>query len=261
MAERSKAAVLKTVEGRPPSQGSNPCLSALALGDNMDNRKNIKVIIADDHNLFRTGLKLILSESPNITVVGEAVNGEEAVKVARETVHDVILLDVMMPGIGGYVATSRIKRFCPDSKILVVTICNNEQFPAKLLQAGATGYLTKGASQQEFIKAIKAVYSGQLYLSQEVANLLAVKHLTDQGDSPLEQLSERELQVALMISSGIKVSDIASMLHLSPKTVNSYRYRIFEKTNVDNDVALALLLIKSGMLDDVINDKQEASTS
>ena len=217
----------------------------------MDNRNNIKVIIADDHHLFRTGLKMILEASPNITVVAEASSGEEAIQVAKDTKHDVVLLDVMMPGIGGYVATSRIKRACPDSKILIVTICNNDQFPSKLLQAGASGYITKGATQQEIIKAIKSVYTGQLYLSQDIANLLAVKHLSDKGESPLDQLSERELQVALMISSGVKVLDISEMLHLSPKTVNSYRYRIFEKTGVSNDVALTLMAIRYGLLDDI----------
>lgn len=217
----------------------------------MDNRNNIKVIIADDHHLFRTGLKMILEASPNITVVAEASSGEEAIQVAKENKHDVVLLDVMMPGIGGYVATSRIKRACPDSKILIVTICNNDQFPSKLLQAGASGYITKGATQQEIIKAIKSVYTGQLYLSQDIANLLAVKHLSDKGESPLDQLSERELQVALMISSGVKVQSISEMLHLSPKTVNSYRYRIFEKTGVSNDVALTLMAIRYGLLDDI----------
>ena len=217
----------------------------------MDNRNNIKVIIADDHHLFRTGLRMILEASPNITVVAEASSGEEAIQVAKDTKHDVVLLDVMMPGIGGYVATSRIKRACPDSKILIVTICNNDQFPSKLLQAGASGYITKGATQQEIIKAIKSVYTGQLYLSQDIANLLAVKHLSDKGESPLDQLSERELQVALMISSGVKVLDISEMLHLSPKTVNSYRYRIFEKTGVSNDVALTLMAIRYGLLDDI----------
>jgi two-component system, NarL family, invasion response regulator UvrY len=219
----------------------------------MDNRNTIKVIIADDHHLFRTGLKMILESSPNITVVAEASTGEEAVQVAKENKHDVVLLDVMMPGIGGYVATSRIKRACPDTKILIVTICNNDQFPSKLLQAGASGYITKGSTQQEMIKAIKSVHTGQLYLSQEIATLLAVKHLTDKGESPLDQLSERELQVALMISSGVKVQDISEMLHLSPKTVNSYRYRIFEKTRVSNDVALTLMAIRYGLLDDVTN--------
>ena len=216
----------------------------------MDNRSTIKVILADDHHLFRTGLKMILEASPNIEVVAEASSGEEAIQAAKDNKHDVVLLDVMMPGIGGYVATSRIKRACPDTKILIVTICNNDQFPSKLLQAGAAGYVTKGATQQEMVKAIKSVHTGQLYLSPEIANLLALKHLKDKGESPLDQLSERELQVALMISSGIKVLDISEMLHLSPKTVNSYRYRIFDKIGVANDVALTLMAMRYGLLDD-----------
>lgn len=234
----------------------------------MDNRKTIKVILVDDHDLVRTGIKKILEDAPGVTVVGEASSGEDAIKVAKETPHDVVLLDVVMPGIGGFVATGRIKRACPDSKILIVTICNNEQFPSKLLQAGAAGYLTKGATQQEIVKAIRAVHTGQLYLSQEIANLLAVKHLSDKGDSPFDQLSERELQVSLMIASGVKVQDISTMLHLSPKTVNSYRYRVFEKTGVENDVSLTLLAIRHGLLGDnnsdvigmpINNDQEETS--
>lgn len=260
MAERLKAAVLKTVKGRPPFQGSNPCLSVVYFiatkGAAVDNRKTIKVILVDDHDLVRTGIKLILQNAPGVSVVGEASTGEEAVKIARETPHDVILLDVMMPGIGGLGATSRLKRACPDTKILIVTICNNEHFPSKLLQAGASGYLTKGASQQEIIQAIRAVHTGQLYLSQDIANLLAVKHLSDKGENPFDQLSERELQVSLMIASGVKVQDISTMLHLSPKTVNSYRYRVFEKTGVENDVSLALLAMRHGLIAD---DKNQES--
>lgn len=216
----------------------------------MDNRKTIKVILVDDHDLVRTGIKLILQNATGVSVVGEASTGEEAIKLAREVQHDVILLDVMMPGIGGLGATSRLKRACPDTKILIVTICNNEHFPSKLLQAGASGYLTKGASQQEIVQAIRAVHTGQLYLSQDIANLLAVKHLSDKGENPFDQLSERELQVSLMIASGVKVQDISTMLHLSPKTVNSYRYRVFEKTGVENDVSLALLAMRYGLITD-----------
>ncbi|MBT4884950.1 MAG: UvrY/SirA/GacA family response regulator transcription factor [Legionellales bacterium] len=212
----------------------------------------MKVILVDDHDLVRTGIKLILQDAQGITVVGEADTGEEAVKIAKEIAHDVILLDIMMPGIGGLGATGRLKRACPDSKILIVTICNNENFPSKLLQAGASGYITKGASQQEIVQAIRAVHTGQLYLSQDIANLLAVKHLSNKGESPFDQLSERELQVSLMIATGVKVQDISTMLHLSPKTVNSYRYRVFEKTGVENDVSLALLAIRHGLIS---NDK------
>jgi len=208
--------------------------------------------LVDDHDLVRTGIKLILQDAQGITVVGEADTGEEAVKIAKEIAHDVILLDIMMPGIGGLGATGRLKRACPDSKILIVTICNNENFPSKLLQAGASGYITKGASQQEIVQAIRAVHTGQLYLSQDIANLLAVKHLSNKGESPFDQLSERELQVSLMIATGVKVQDISTMLHLSPKTVNSYRYRVFEKTGVENDVSLALLAIRHGLIS---NDK------
>lgn len=220
----------------------------------MENRQDIRVIVVDDHDLVRTGIRMILEEVPGISVVGEANSGEESVTVAKNTPHDVILLDVMMPGIGGLGATNRLKRSCPDSKILIVTVCNNEHFPSKLLQAGAAGYLTKSANKQEITNAIRAVHSGQLFLSQEIANLLAVKHLSDKGESPFDQLSERELQVSLMIASGVKVQDISDLLHLSPKTVNSYRYRVFEKTGIENDVSLTLLALRHGLITDEVAD-------
>src|SRR5210317_259911 len=109
----------------------------------MDNRNSIKVIVVDDHDLVRTGIKMILHNAPGVTVVGEATTGEDAIKIAKTTPHDVILLDIMMPGIGGLGATSRLKRICPESRILIVTVCNNDHLPSKLLQAGAAGYLTK----------------------------------------------------------------------------------------------------------------------
>ena len=223
----------------------------------MESRKDIRVILVDDHDLVRTGIKMILDGVNGISVVAEAQSGEDAVKLAKEVPHDVILLDIMMPGIGGLGATSRLKRSCPDSRILIVTVCNNEHFPSKLLQAGASGYLTKGASQQEIVSAIRSVHAGQLYLSQDIANLLAVKHLNDKGDTPFDNLSERELQVSLMIASGVKVQDISELLHLSPKTVNSYRYRVFEKTNVENDVSLTLLALRYGLISDDGSDQPE----
>lgn len=206
-------------------------------------------MLVDDHDLVRTGIKRILDDVSGIKVIAEARTGEEAVKLGRQMKPHVVLMDVKMPGIGGFEATRKLLRIDPDIKVLIVTICNNDLYPARLLQVGAAGYLTKGATMDEMVQAIRAVHAGQRYISPEIASRLAFKHVTDAEDSPFESLSERELQVMLMITMGMKVQEIADKLCLSPKTVNSYRYRIFDKLKVKNDVELTLLAIRHGLVE------------
>jgi len=209
----------------------------------------INVLLVDDHDLVRAGIKKILDDISGIKVIGEAATGEEAVKIARKLHPNVVLMDVKMPGIGGFEATRKLVRIDPDIKVLVLTICDNDLYPARLLQAGAAGYITKGASMDEMVRAIRTIHSGQRYISSEIANRLAFRHVTDQEKSPFELLSERELQVMMMITRGTNVQFIAESLHLSAKTVNSYRYRIFIKLKVKNDVELTLLAIRYGIVD------------
>lgn len=209
----------------------------------------INVLLVDDHDLVRVGIRRLLADVSGIKVIGEAKSGEDAVKLARELKPQVILMDVKMPGIGGLEATRKVLRTDPDIKVIAVTVYGEEPFPTRLLQAGAVGYITKGSSIDEMVQAIRAVYAGQKYLSPEVAQQLALKHLTDQDDSPFDSLSERELQVMIMITNGQKVQEISDKLCLSPKTVNSYRYRLFEKLGVNSDVELTHLAIRHGMLD------------
>jgi len=209
----------------------------------------INILLVDDHDLVRTGIKRMLGDISGIKVVGEARSGEEAVKLGRELKPQVVLMDVKMPGIGGFEATRKLLRIDPDIKVLIVTVYNNDLYPARLLQVGAAGYLTKGASMDEMVQAIRAVNAGQRYISPEIASRLAFKHVTDSEESPFDALSERELQVMLMITNGVKVQQIADKLCLSPKTVNSYRYRIFEKLQVKNDVELTLLGIRYGVVE------------
>lgn len=209
----------------------------------------INVLLVDDHDLVRAGIKKILDDVSGIKVVGEANSGEEAVKIARKLNPNVVLMDVKMPGIGGFEATRKLLRVDPDIKVLVLTICDNDLYPARLMQAGAAGYITKNASMDEMVRAIRVIHSGQRYMSAEIANRLAFRHVTDQEASPLDLLSERELQVMMMITRGIPVLKIADSLHLSAKTVNSYRYRIFAKLKIKNDVELTLLCIRYGIAD------------
>lgn len=209
----------------------------------------ITVLIVDDHELVRAGIRSLLSTVNGLKVIGEAATGEEAVKLAREKHPHVVLMDVRMPGIGGLEATRKLLRTDPDLKIIALTVCGEEPFPSKLLQAGAAGYLTKGSGLDEMVQAIHSVHHGKRYISPEVAQQLALKHLSDEKASPFETLSERELQVMLMITGGQKVQEISDKLCLSPKTVNSYRYRLFEKLGVNSDVELTHLAIRHGILD------------
>ncbi len=209
----------------------------------------INVMVVDDHNLVRKGLSVMLSSAQGIRVIGEASSGEESLTLVKNKRPDVILMDLKMPGIGGIEATKKLSRLVPEAKIVIVTVCDDDLFPSRVLQAGAVGYITKGSELEEMLRAIKAVHSGQRYISPEIARLLALRHLDDTGRSPFEVLSERELQVFMMITQGSKVQDIADKLCLSSKTVNSYRYRIFEKLGVKNDVELTHLAIKHGVIE------------
>ncbi|MDC0535954.1 UvrY/SirA/GacA family response regulator transcription factor [Francisellaceae bacterium] len=209
----------------------------------------IKVLLVDDHDLVRLGIKKLLCDIQGIEIVGEARSGEEGISLTEKLRPDVVLMDVKMPGIGGLEATKRIVKNYPKTKVLIVTVYGDEPYPSKVLQAGASGYMTKGASVKEMIQAIQSVNAGQRYLSPEVAQQLALKHLSHNEETPLDSLSEREMQVLVMITSGQKVNEIADQLCLSPKTVNSYRYRLFEKLGVDSDVELTHLAIRFKLID------------
>ena len=209
----------------------------------------ISVLIVDDHDIVCAGVGRLLADINGIQVIGEARSGEEAVSIAKEKSPDVVLMDVKMPGIGGLEATRKMLRNDPDIKIIALTVCGEEPFPSKLLQAGAAGYLTKGSSTEEMVNAIRAVSSGKRYIGPEIAQQLALKKITDTEGSPLDLLSERELQVMMMITAGQRVQEISDKLCLSPKTINSYRYRLFEKLDVTSDVELTHLAIRHGILD------------
>lgn len=210
----------------------------------------ISVFLVDDHELVRTGIRRILEDVRGLKVVGEAVNGETAVQWCREHSADVILMDMNMPGIGGLEATRKILRVAPDARIIVLTVNSENPFPTKVMQAGAAGYLTKGSAPGEMIQAIRCVHAGQRYISPEIAQQMALSQFSGgHAENPFKSLSERELQIMLMITRGSKVNDIAEQLNLSPKTVNSYRYRLFDKLQIGGDVELTRMAIRYGMVD------------
>lgn len=207
---------------------------------------DVKILIVDDHDLVRMCLSRILDDVEGFRVIGEANTGESALKTALEIFPDIILMDIKMPGIGGIEATRRLTAVDKHAKVIAVTACEDELYPVRLIQAGAAAYLTKKTPPSELIKAVKAVVAGKCYVSREIAQKLAFKSagLNPRQGSPFESLSDRELQVAIMVVSGEKVSVIAEKLSVSSKTINSYRYRIFDKFNISSDVELVHLAIR-----------------
>ncbi|SDX42143.1 UvrY/SirA/GacA family response regulator transcription factor [Marinobacter mobilis] len=214
----------------------------------------IRVLVVDDHELVRSGITRMLADDPDIEVVGQASSGEDAIDTVRQLSPDIVLMDIRMPGIGGLEATRRILRIDDGIRVIVVTACADDPYPTRVMQAGATAYITKGADIREMVRAIRMAHAGQRYISPEIAQKMALKNLGgdaggDAGDSAFDRLSERELQIALMVVDCQKVQDISDKLCLSPKTVNSYRYRIFEKLGISSDVELALMAVRLGLLD------------
>ena len=205
----------------------------------------INVLIVDDHDLIRAGISRMLEDDGAIHVVGEAASGEDAITMARNLAPNVILMDLKMPGIGGLEATRRIRTACEGSKVVVLSASTDSPYAQRILSEGATGYVSKNSHISEIIKAIKIVDLGERYLSADIAQNIA---LNDSAD-PFEDLSSREMQIASMIIDCRKVQDISDVLCLSPKTVNTYRYRIFEKLNIHSDVELTLLALKHGLLE------------
>jgi two-component system, NarL family, invasion response regulator UvrY len=209
----------------------------------------IRVLIVDDHRLVRIGLTRMLAEARGIVIVGEADSGERALELVRETKPNVILMDLRMPGIGGLEATRRLQRIDAGIRVLMVTACDTDPYPAQAMKAGAAGYITKGANAADLEHAIRRVFLGQRHMSDDVAQQVALRSFDTVPECPFDQLSNREMQITLMVVGCRKVQQISRDLYLSPKTVNSYRYRIFEKLNVTSDVELALLAVRHGVIE------------
>lgn len=214
----------------------------------------IRVLVVDDHELVRSGITRMLADNPDLEVIGQASSGEDAIEFVRKDRPDIVLMDIRMPGIGGLEATRRVLRIDDSIRVIVVTACADDPYPTRVMQSGASAYITKGADIKEMVRAIRMAHSGQRYISPEIAQKMALKQLGGDGEqdgelSLFERLSEREMQIAMMVVDCQKVQDISDKLCLSPKTVNSYRYRIFEKLEISSDVELALMAVRLGLLD------------
>jgi two-component system invasion response regulator UvrY len=209
----------------------------------------IKILIADDHTIVREGLKQIVANIPDIVVADEASSGHEVLANALKNDYDVIVLDIMMPGISGLDVLKQIKIYKPELPILILSMYPERQFAIRFIRAGAAGYLTKESASEELIEAIRMVSSGKKYITKTVAERLASELQTGKDKPPHEMLSDREYQVMCMIASGKTVRQIAEQLFLSEYTVRTYRSRILEKMRMKIDTELTQYAIKNNLID------------
>jgi two-component system invasion response regulator UvrY len=211
----------------------------------------INVLLVDDHNLVRTGIKHILKDASDIKVIGEAENGEQALSLIQKLQPDIVLMDIKMPGPGpsGLDLLKQLLAKEPDLKIIIITSCDNKVFPVRLLKAGAMGYFLKEMNDGELVRAIHMVNTGQRYMPHEVATQLALQRSTGPEKPATSALSKREHKIMLALIKGQSIQEIANELKLSHKTVNTYRYRLLDKLKVNSNVELTHFAIRNGLLD------------
>jgi two-component system invasion response regulator UvrY len=208
----------------------------------------INVMLVDDHAVVRMGFKMLLETSDDIKVITEAENGEEAIKAYMEHKPDVIVMDITMPGMGGMEAIERILNKEPSAKILVLSAHEDSVHPKRVLNAGAMGYVTKRSAAEELIKAIHAVAAGKKYIEASVAQQMAIQQLSGE-ENPVDVLSEREFEVFMSLAKGKTTNEIAETLFLSPRTVGTHLYNIKQKLNASNSAEIALIAMRSGLID------------
>ncbi len=210
----------------------------------------INVLLVDDHELVRTGIEHLLNDSSGISVIGVASTGEEAIECVERLQPDVVLMDINMPGIGGIEASRKLYQKHKNVKIIALSVHDDGPFPQHLLRVGAHGFISKHSPVKEMVNAIRIVNQGKRYLCADVANKLALSAIQGKPNaSPFDTLSKREMEVVILTLQGKSIPEIAEMLMISPKTVNTYRYRVYEKVAVKNDVELTRLAVRHKLID------------
>jgi DNA-binding NarL/FixJ family response regulator len=210
----------------------------------------IKVLLADDHSIVRAGLRRIVEESGEMEVVAEAADGREAIALAGETAPDVAVIDISMPGLDGLEVVSQLHVRDPKLPVLILTMHEEGQYVVRAIEAGAMGYITKQSAPEQLVKAIRKVYSGHRFLTDEAAESLALRIAKGGGDkSPLDSLSMRELQVLRRLALGHTNREIASAYNISIKTVDTYRFRLLKKLNLRNNAELSRFAIQNRLIE------------
>ena len=207
----------------------------------------IHVFLADDHAVVREGLRLLLEAQPDISVVGDASDGHQAVRQAQILTPNVLIMDIAMPDLNGIEATRQIRACCPMSQVVILSMHSTKEHIVRAFQAGALGYVLKEAAGMEVIDAVRAVYMGRQYISQKLAALEYYTNSRRWIASPLESLSAREREVLQLTVEGKSSAQIGDLLALSPKTVTTYRCRLMDKLGLDNLPSLVKFAIKHGL--------------
>jgi two-component system response regulator NreC len=222
----------------------------------------IRILIVDDHPIVRTGLRTLLGAQPDMEVVGEAGEGDEAVERAIELAPDVVVMDVTMEGMGGLEATSKIRDCAPDTKVLILTVHKSVQYLRRALEAGATGYVLKQAADTELAVAIRVVHRGEVFVypvfTKVLLGDLAPQEESSDSSTPdsYDSLSPREKQVLQLVALGYTNRQIADQLFLNVKTVGTYRSRLMSKLDLKSRPALVRYALKKGLLDGLASSKQ-----
>ncbi len=209
----------------------------------------IKIVIADDHEIVRAGLKQIIADEEDMEVAGESNSGEKLIELVKKNDYDVVLLDLKMSGMNGIEVMKHIRSMKPDLPVIVLSMHAEDQYAVRTIKAGASGYITKETAGDNLIAAIKKVFAGGKYISPTLAETLADSIASGGGEQPHEHLTDREFQVMCMIASGKTVSEIGAELFLSVKTISTYRQRVLEKMSMKNNSELTRYVIKNNLLD------------
>lgn len=212
-------------------------------------QKIIRIVIADDHAFLREGIKKTIQDEIDMNIVGEASNANDALNIIREQNPEIVIMDISMPGKSGLDVLKDLKSFKNKSRILILSMHPEDRFAIRALKAGAFGYLTKESAPDELVKAIKTVLSGRKYVSKALAEKLVDILSEDSDKLPHEQLSDREYEVFIKISSGKKALEIAAELSISIHTVNTYRARILEKLSMSSNVELTQYAMHNNLID------------
>jgi len=210
----------------------------------------IRVLLADDHSIVRAGLRRIVEESGDMEVIAEASDGREAVRQALEKKPDVAVIDISMPGLDGLEVVSQLQHYYPKLPLLILTMHEEAQYVVRAIQAGAMGYVTKQSAPEQLVAAIKKVISGHRYLTDEATEALAL-HMArgTHGQSPLDSLSMRELQVLRRLALGNTNREIAEAYHISIKTVDTYRFRLLKKLNLRNNAEISRFATQNKLIE------------
>jgi DNA-binding NarL/FixJ family response regulator len=212
-------------------------------------KKQIKVLLVDDHPIVRKGIASCLAKSPDLQIIGEAVDGVEALKKTRDLGPDVILMDIDMPNMSGLAVTQALRKELPHVKVLILSMHRQTDYVLRILQSGALGYVLKDAPVDELVEAIQTVYSGQAYFSSDIARVALTQFVrgSSEGPSPMN-LTNREREVLIFIAEGLSNKEIAVKLNLGVRTVETHRERIMRKLNIHSIAGLTRFAIAKGLI-------------